>query len=175
VAEQLAEGLVSEGDASLTRDEAELAVADEEEGQGSEDAREAACYSLDPVAYDAALYTSASAAYAAGVCKGDRTEKVARKAERAAQADILRDIFGNPFRPVAFDSMWLTSTAKALAAAAYDDPTLPAGTLQLYRLAVLADALEDAGCDNGDILGHLRGPGPHVRGCWVLDLLLGKS
>jgi hypothetical protein len=42
-------------------------------------------------------------------------------------------------------------------------------------LPVLADALEDAGCDNADILGHLRGPGPHARGCWVVDLLLGKE
>ena len=43
------------------------------------------------------------------------------------------------------------------------------------RLAVLADALEEAGCDNADLLSHLRGPGPHVRGCWALDLLLGKE
>jgi hypothetical protein len=43
------------------------------------------------------------------------------------------------------------------------------------RLPVLADALEDAGCTNSDLLGHLRGPGPHARGCWVLDLLLGKE
>jgi hypothetical protein len=63
----------------------------------------------------------------------------------------------------------------ALAQAAYDNRTLPAGTLDPVRFAVLADALEDAGCDNADILNHLRGPGPHVRGCWVLDLPLGKS
>jgi hypothetical protein len=50
-----------------------------------------------------------------------------------------------------------------------------AGTLDTSRLAVLADALEDAGCDRADILGHLRGPGPHVRGCWAVDLLLGKE
>jgi hypothetical protein len=43
------------------------------------------------------------------------------------------------------------------------------------RLAVLADALEEAGCADADILSHLRGPGPHVRGCWVVDLLLGKE
>ena len=62
-----------------------------------------------------------------------------------------------------------------LATAAYEERILPAGTLDSDRLAVLADALEDAGCDNEDILSHLRGPGPHVRGCWVVDLLLGKG
>jgi hypothetical protein len=63
----------------------------------------------------------------------------------------------------------------ALAQAAYEQRELPAGTLDLTRLAVLADALEEAGCDQADLLGHLRGPGPHVRGCWAVDLVLGKS
>ena len=63
----------------------------------------------------------------------------------------------------------------ALAQAAYDERELPAGTLDTTRLAVLADALEEAGCVQADILGHLRGPGPHVRGCWAVDLLLRKG
>jgi hypothetical protein len=63
----------------------------------------------------------------------------------------------------------------ALAQAAYDQRELPAGTLDPTRLAVLADALEEAGCDQADLLSHLRDPGPHVRGCWVIDLLLGKE
>ena len=62
----------------------------------------------------------------------------------------------------------------ALARAAYDQRELPAGTLDTARLAVLADALEDAGCANADILNHCRRPGVHVRGCWAVDLLLGK-
>jgi hypothetical protein len=49
------------------------------------------------------------------------------------------------------------------------------GTLDNTRLAVLADALEESGCTSEDVLGHLRGPGPHVRGCWVVDLCLGRS
>ena len=53
--------------------------------------------------------------------------------------------------------------------------SLPAGTLDPARLAVLADALEDAGCTDAGLLGHLRGPGPHVRGCWAVDLLIGKG
>jgi hypothetical protein len=63
----------------------------------------------------------------------------------------------------------------ALAQAAYDDLILPAGTLDSARLLLLADALEDAGCADADLLGHLRGEGPHVRGCWAVDLVLGKT
>ena len=88
---------------------------------------------------------------------------------------LLRCIFGNPFRLVTLAPAWLTPTVLALAQAAYDDRVLPAGTLEPARLAVLADALADAGCTDGDLLTHLRGPGPHVRGCWVVDLLLGKE
>jgi len=62
-----------------------------------------------------------------------------------------------------------------LAQAAYDQRELPSGTLDPARFAVLADALDEVGCADADILGHLRGPGPHVRGCWALDLCLGKE
>jgi hypothetical protein len=84
---------------------------------------------------------------------------------------FLRDIFDNPFRPVTIDPAWLTwrdGTFPKLAQAIYDEHAFD-------RLLILADALEDAGCDNADILAHCRGPGPHVRGCWVIDLLLGKE
>ena len=91
------------------------------------------------------------------------------------QAAIFRDVFGNPFRPPVFDPAWRTPTVTALAAAAYEERELPAGTLDTQRLAVLADALEDAGCTNERILVHLRESSPHVRGCWVIDLLLGKE
>jgi hypothetical protein len=91
------------------------------------------------------------------------------------QCDLLRDIFANPFRPVAVCPACLTPQVVALAQAADDERELPAGTLDAARLAVLADALEDAGCTDPDLLDHLRGPGPHYRGCWVIDLLLGKQ
>ena len=68
-----------------------------------------------------------------------------------------------------------TSTVVALANAAYDERELPSGHLDPARLAVLSDALEEAGCADADLLAHLRSPGPHVRGCWALDLVLGKS
>ena len=96
-------------------------------------------------------------------------------AELAAQCRVLRDIAGNPFRPVTVSPSWQTPQAVALAQAAYEQREMPAGTLDLARLAILADALEEAGCTDQSILVHLRGPGPHARGCWVVDLLLGQG
>ncbi len=93
----------------------------------------------------------------------------AMTAEQAAQCGLLRDIVGNPFRPrPALTSAWLTPAVASIARRAYDERDFAA-------LPVLADALEDAGCGDADLLGHLRDAGPHVRGCWAIDLLLGKS
>jgi hypothetical protein len=95
---------------------------------------------------------------------------VEREARNALCA-LIRDIFGNPFRPVPVPPAWLAWNDAAiprLAHAIYDERAFG-------RLPVLADALEDAGCTDRAILGHCRGPGPHVRGCWVVDLLLGKE
>jgi hypothetical protein len=91
------------------------------------------------------------------------------------QASMLRELIGNPFHPVSFESIWSSSAVIALAQSAYDNRVLPAGTLEPERIAVLADALEDTGCTDAAILDHLRGPGPHVRGCHVIDALLGKQ
>jgi hypothetical protein len=94
-----------------------------------------------------------------------------------AHPALLREIFGNPFRPVSVRPAWLAwndGAVPRLARAAYEERSLPAGTLDRARLAVLADALEEAGCADPDILSHLRG-GPHVRGCWAIDLLLGNA
>jgi hypothetical protein len=96
-------------------------------------------------------------------------------AELAEQANLLRDIFGNPFRPLAVEPAWRTPDVLRLAEAAYEERSLPSGELDNARLAVLADALEDAGCDCGELLDHLRSPGPHVRGCNALDAVLGKE
>jgi hypothetical protein len=101
-----------------------------------------------------------------------------RKQAEALHLRLFHDIFGNPFRPITIlpsGLTWNDGTVVRLARAAYDERHLPAGTLDTGRLAVLGDALEEAGCTDADILGHLRGPGPHVRGCWVVDLLLGKE
>jgi hypothetical protein len=89
-------------------------------------------------------------------------------AELQAQCNLLRDIFGNPFRPVAVDPSWKTANVIGIAQAIYDER-------RFGELPILADALEDAGCANADVLGHCRQPGEHVRGCWVVDLILGKG
>jgi hypothetical protein len=83
-------------------------------------------------------------------------------------AALLRCIFGNPFRPVTFAPAWRTETVVALAAGIYAERAFD-------RLPILADALEEAGCDHAEVLAHCRGPGPHVRGCWVVDAVLGKQ
>jgi hypothetical protein len=101
--------------------------------------------------------------------------RAAKGAEEGTQAAILRCIFANPFQPAAVDPARQTPAVGSLAQAAYDERILPSGELESARLAVLADALEDAGCTDDAILSHLRSPGPHVRGCWALDLVLGKS
>jgi hypothetical protein len=84
---------------------------------------------------------------------------------------LLRDIVGNPFRLVTVDTAWLENNDKCVVRLAQ---AIYAGRA-FDRLPILADALEDAGCTDAAILEHCRGPGPHVRGCWVVDLLLGKQ
>jgi hypothetical protein len=100
------------------------------------------------------------------------------QAERMAIADLIRDIFGNPFRAMTISPAmlaWNEGVVVRLAQVAYDERHMPEGTLDNGRLAILADGLEEAGCTDADILDHLRGPRPHVRGCWAVDLCLGKS
>jgi hypothetical protein len=87
--------------------------------------------------------------------------------EATVTVALLREIFGNPFRAVG-PTAWFTGTIQALARQIYE-------TDDFSALPILADALQDAGCDNADILDHCRGPGPHVHGCWVVDLVLGKE
>jgi hypothetical protein len=97
-----------------------------------------------------------------------------RTARRGGQAPaaLLRDVFGNPFRPLPqVNPAWLAwegGTVPKVAQATYDERAFD-------RLPVLADALEDAGCTDADILGHCRISGDHVRGCWVVDLVLEKG
>ena len=91
-----------------------------------------------------------------------------RRAEEAVQAKLLRDIFGNPFRPVAFSPDWRTDTAVSLARQMYE-------SREFSAMPILADALQDAGCNDEAILSHCRDAEQvHVRGCWVADLVLGK-
>ncbi|HEY7330945.1 MAG TPA: hypothetical protein VH592_25125 [Gemmataceae bacterium] len=109
----------------------------------------------------------------------EQNQRFAVAAEERAQANLLRYVFGPlPFRPVTINPTWLTwndCTVVKMAQSIYQDRNLPAGTLDPARLHVLADALEEAGCTNQDILGHCRSGGEHVRGCWAVDLLLSKE
>jgi hypothetical protein len=85
----------------------------------------------------------------------------------AAQCDLIREVFGHPFRKVRFNKKWRTDTVLSLARQMYESRDFTA-------MPILADALQDAGCNSADILDHCRGAGPHCRGCWVVDLVLGK-
>jgi hypothetical protein len=102
----------------------------------------------------------------------DRLRGDSRALHRAGIAEIaqlLREIVGNPFRPATFDPAWRTSTAVTLAAQMYESRDFGA-------MPILADALQDAGCNSDDILDHCRDPKQtHVRGCWVVDVMLGKE
>ena len=91
------------------------------------------------------------------------------RANRQRNADLIWELFGNPFRPVTFDPAWRTTDVLLLARGIYDDRAFSA-------MPVLADALQEAGCENDDILAHCReADQPHARGCWVVDLILGKE
>jgi hypothetical protein len=103
---------------------------------------------------------------------------VAQASEERRQADLLRCVFGNPLHPIMVDPACLAWHGGAIpnrARAVYEERDLPSGHFDPARLAVLADALEEAGCTGATLLDHLRGPGPHVRGCWVVDLILERQ
>ncbi len=109
-----------------------------------------------------------------GAISGNADTRDSWAHERKLQVALVRDILDNPFRP----RPQLPAPAphvRGLAQAAYDERALPSGHLDPARLAVLSDALEEAGCTDADILTHLRSPSPHVRGCWALDLVLARG
>jgi hypothetical protein len=90
---------------------------------------------------------------------------VDRDKERAAQCGLIREIFGNPFRPAAMQPHWNSEKVRKIARGIYDENAFD-------RLGALGNALEKAGCDNDQILAHCWQPNGHVRGCWVVDLIL---
>jgi hypothetical protein len=119
----------------------------------------------------AAWQTAAHVARVATARRPGRPSKAAAAAwvrRRAEASGLLRDVFGNPFRPVPFDPSCRSGTAVSLATQMYE-------TRDFSPMPILADALQDAGCEDEELVNHLRGPGPHVRGCWAVDALLGRS
>jgi hypothetical protein len=157
VAERHADGLATDDRLAEATDPLEVAAP-----QGRPYPNATAYYASWQHAPDAATSTAKAALEAIEDAAGDAD------AERAAQVASLRDIFGSPFRSVTLDPAWLTPGVVALAQAIYDRRAFD-------RIPELADALEQAGCTDADILAHCRGEGPHVRGCWALDLILGKE
>lgn len=113
---------------------------------------------------------SAAEAVALATCEDGQsfTKWIAEHKEKWHQRSVLTDIIPNPFRPVALDPSWRTEAVVALAEGIYAERAFE-------RMPVLADALEDAGCSHDGILRHCRGDGPHVKGCWVVDLLTGRT
>jgi hypothetical protein len=124
-----------------------------------------------------AAHAEADPVWRSHVAKSRRTS--ARREEASVQACLLRDVAGVPRRRTSLEPAllrWNEGTVVKLARAAYDEQLLPEGTLHPSRLAVLADALEEAGCTDPDVLSHGRQQGAvHLRGCWLIDLLLNKE
>jgi len=99
----------------------------------------------------------------------DKARDAAQHGMKSLIRRLINEVHGNPFRPVAFAPEWRTDTAIALARTMYE-------SREFGAMPILADALQDAGCDNDDILNHCRDAAQvHVRGCWVVDLVLGKE
>lgn len=113
-------------------------------------------------------YIAAGMAAGAASTKGISRKESRRQREHRQQASLLREIFGDPFRPVVINSAWLTPGVIELAQTIYDEQAFE-------RMHELADTLEKADCDNADLLNHCRSGGEHVRGCWIVDLVLGKA
>jgi len=127
--------------------------------------------------FSAALYAAKHTPEAL-ILPGTPSRKIAKAKTRRANRTSFMDIFGNPFCPCTISPAafaWNGHLIVRLAQVAYEERHLPSGTLDNTRQAILADALEEAGCTDQQILDHLRSPGPHVRGCWPVDLCLGKS
>ena len=122
--------------------------------------------------FDRCLYCADCASLASAALlrnpKGLIDETI-RADEKAHQSHLFRDIFGNPFRPVSFNPAWRTDTAVSLARQMYE-------SREFGAMPILADALQDAGCEDEQMLTHCRDANQvHVRGCWVCDLVLGKE
>jgi len=95
------------------------------------------------------------------------TPNYRRIAKEHLSLELLRDVFPNPFRPVNFLPEWLDRNVTGIARGMY-------ASRDFSPMPLLADALQDAGCSNEHVVNHCRSPGPHIRGCWVIEGLLRK-
>jgi hypothetical protein len=171
VAERYADGQATEEELTAAYEGARRAY-NARSAYGPGQARQAATYATAPK-IDGVYFISGSVS--SGIARSLWSDREGELAESRVHPRLLRCVFGNPFRPILAERAWLTGTVTTLAAAAYQERSLPSGEIDPVRLAVLGDALEEAGCTNPTLLAHLRSEGPHVRGCWMLDLLLAKE
>lgn len=163
VAERFADGLATREELEDAQEEA-VNAGREGDGRGP-----VACCHLRPDG----SYPVEAARYVAGemIDVMDTRQELSDEewqAELRAEAEVLKEIFGNPFRPITIHPAWLSSNVVNLGEAIYEERAFD-------RIPELAGALEEAGCYDADILGHCRHQGLHVRGCWVVDAILGKS
>jgi hypothetical protein len=147
-------------------------------GRDEDYATHACVYAASPEAYDCnRLRPGVNAVWVVECIRQAATSNNDRMAP--VLSDLVRDVVDDPFRPPPAVApgwhAWGDGALPKLARAAYEERHLPEGTLNPGRLRILADALEDAGCADSRLLGHLRAPGVHVRGCRAVDLILGKS
>src|SRR5262249_52719619 len=183
VAERLADGMASGEELNRAAEVVEEADdLDDEAGNHTFRAVQSVGHTGALAAWTAASKASDSASFAAATAPGEWSPEAwngAKAAEDHVQMVLLRDLFGNPFRPrPAIGPVvlaWNGGTVRRLAQSIYEERRMPEGALDNARLALLADALLEAGCGSEEILAHLRDPGPHVRGCWAVDLLLSKD
>jgi hypothetical protein len=172
VAEAFADGLIPYEQVSAAHKRAEEAYEQTPPApRATEDAARAAARLLYEENETAEMLVSAAGSRAARLA-GDGDRRAAYAAGVAAQetliAQLIREVHGNPFRSVAFDPAWRTDTVALLARQMYDSRDFGA-------MPILADALQDAGCEDEAVLTHCRAEGPHIRGCWVVDGVLGLS
>jgi hypothetical protein len=122
-----------------------------------------------------AAHRAAFLSWSAAIEAAERYTDTLLRQEEEKRRVLLRDIIPTPLnrRQTRLAAAYRTPQVVSLAQAVYEERLLPSGRLDLARLAVLADALEDAGCADRAILDHLRGSGPHVRACWAVDLCCG--
>jgi hypothetical protein len=176
VLDRLADGLADEAEAARARREATCAYRTSRQGPGSPAtiAGLAVRDGMDGNWSGTLGWAAVAEAWSCGECHSEEVARERAAAVQARQAAVLRCVAGNPFRPL---PPWLPrddGTIQRLAEAAYEHRLLPSGQLDSVRLAVLGDALEEVGADGG-MVEHLRGPGVHVRGCHVIDLLTGRE
>jgi hypothetical protein len=166
VAERKADGLADEDEVQKARKAAAQVpqIREKLHGTPAEWAASACRWLLHPSAGEWTTATT-RASHAISMVESRATT---RDAEDRLQFELLRDVFGNPFRPVSFDPEWRTAVVVSLARNMYD-------SRDFSTLPILSDALQDAGCANEDILNHCRSWGLHVKGCWVVDLALGMK